>query len=66
MSPTALAVTDLVVAFGLPTAAIAGGIWLRRRPVPSKAAYWGGTVLAAGGALVLAWIGVLILVYKNW
>lgn len=66
MSPTARAVTDLVIAFVLPSAAVVGGVWLRRRPAPSKAAYWGGTALAAGGALVLAWIGVLILVMKNW
>lgn len=66
MSPTARAVTDLFIAFVLPSAAVAGGIWLRRRPVPSKAAYWGGTVLAGGGLLVLAWIGLLILVMKNW
>lgn len=66
MSPTARAVTDLVIAFVLPAAAVAGGIWLRRRPNPSKAAYWGGTVLAGGGVLFLAAVGALILVYKNW
>ena len=69
MTPLARALTDIFIAFVLPSGAIVGGYALRRKNAGedgSRNRYWAGNLLMAGGALMLSAIGALILIMKYW